>query len=250
MMKSGYSLKCFFTGALYFAGTVGLVCYYVLMNIHRQDNSVLEVKDLALSFAGKNIVAGLNLKINKADKMTLTGISGSGKTSVLKSIMGLVKTDKGQIIVNGKKLDKETVWQIRKNIAYVPQEPVLGHGSVKDLLQRTFELKANSHLHWNTKKAIDCFDRLGLSASLLKSQTELLSGGEKQRIAIALAILLQRKIFLLDEPVSALDAENAKRVNKFFFDYPDVAVLCAAHDPKSISFANKNVNLDYLKETY
>jgi ABC-type multidrug transport system ATPase subunit len=217
------------------------------MSIDEQNNSILEVKDLVLSFSGRNIVSGLTFRMKTSDKMVLTGVSGSGKTTVLRTIMGFVKSDNGQVTVVSKKLDENNVWEIRRKIAYVPQEPVLGDGLVEDILKRAFEFKANSHLRWDAEKAKSCFDQLGLSGNLLLSQTAQLSGGEKQRIALVLAILLQRKIFLLDEPVSALDAENAERVNRLFSEAPDITVLCAAHDSARINFANKNLSLDNLK---
>jgi len=79
----------------------------------------------------------------KGEHLVLTGKSGVGKSTILQAILGFVIPTEGCITVNETELNSKTVWQVRQKIAYVPQEPELGEGSVKDVVYFPFSLKAN-----------------------------------------------------------------------------------------------------------
>jgi putative ABC transport system ATP-binding protein len=102
----------------------------------------------------------------------------------------------------------KTVWSLRHCIGYVTQEPDLGSQSVLERIRQPFGYKANAHLEFNMDTLEAYLDQFKLPRILLSKQTTDLSGGEKQRIAIIISLLLDRDLLLLDEPTSALDKES------------------------------------------
>eukprot|EP00828_Plagiopyla_frontata_P025755 TRINITY_DN3306_c0_g1_i2.p5 TRINITY_DN3306_c0_g1~~TRINITY_DN3306_c0_g1_i2.p5 ORF type:complete len:139 (+),score=10.40 TRINITY_DN3306_c0_g1_i2:1381-1797(+) len=128
-------------------------------------------------------------------------------------------------------------------MAYVQQEPELGNGSVKNILEQPFSYKANLGLKTNLERLPELMRMFNFNIKLLDKDASTLSGGEKQRVAIISAILLDRKIILLDEASSALDKAN-KTVVAEYFSTSGTTILMASHDPQWGSFADRIVNMN------
>lgn len=157
--------------------------------------------------------------------------------------MGFVTLEAGTVLINGQALTPESVWTLRTLMAYVPQEVDLGTGKLRQWINAPFAFKVNSHSRKNLDRLPELIDRFLLSMDLLDSDVSRLSGGEKQRVAIISAILLDRKIFLLDEPTSAMDRFAGKAVLDFFRSMPDGTILAVSHDGAVLDIADRIVNI-------
>ena len=181
------------------------------------------------------------MSLGAGETALLTGPSGCGKSTVLRCLLGFVAPKTGSVRLGGEPLNAETVWHLRRLLAYVGQEPELGTGTVREVLERPFHYRANAGLRDNLKRIGALFERFGLGRALLDKEAGDLSGGEKQRVALIAAILLDRPIFLLDEVTSALDRAGKQNVADYFRSRDDATVLLVAHDPELFSFADQVV---------
>jgi len=206
-------------------------------------NTALNISDLKVVLEGRTILQDFYLKVAKGEKVVLAGPSGCGKSTLLKCLLGFVVPHKGSIQINGQELDRHSVWEIRHQIAYVTQEPEFSHGTVEEALQLPFTYKANATLRDNLDRIPELFTCCNLPTALLAKDIKTLSGGEKQRIALISAILLDRPIILLDEVTSALDQENKAAVAHFFQEAHDKTVLSIAHDTNWHDFADRVIQL-------
>lgn len=163
----------------------------------------VEFRDIEISYGSFAAIRRFSLSIDKGSFVTLLGPSGCGKTTILRSIAGLVDITHGQIFIGGRRIDQIPIYQ--RNIGLVFQNYALfPHKSVFDNV--AFGLKYRNvpkpEIASRVARALDMV-RLPNSEKKLPSQ---LSGGQQQRIALARAIVFEPEVLLLDEPLSALDA--------------------------------------------
>jgi len=203
----------------------------------------IKIKDLSVSYDGQWVLKNFSLSLAHGEKVTLTGPSGSGKSTVLRCILGLVVPDSGSISILGESINGHNIWKIRHHLAYVAQEPDLGTGTVREIIEKPFSYRANLKLRDNLGRLPSLMERFNLSSGLLDKQMSSLSGGEKQRIALVTAILLDRSIVLLDEASSALDKENKQAVADYFKQAQNITVLSVAHDVEWLGFATRVVDI-------
>jgi len=209
----------------------------------RKDTPCIEMEDVTVRFDGKTVLEKFSLMVDRGEKVVLTGPSGRGKSTVLRSILGFVVPESGTIRVLGEPLSSGAIWRLRTLIGYVPQEPDLGSGSVRDWLERPFSYRANKELKKNLAKLPEMFHQFLLPLDLLEKDVETLSGGEKQRVTIVSTLLLQRPILLLDEPTSALDEASRKRLTEFLSLSSDLTVLMVSHEPELLRAADRKIKL-------
>ncbi len=202
----------------------------------------IELKNVCVNFDGKSVLDNFSLTVQTGQKVILTGPSGRGKSTVLRCILGFVVPEKGTIKIFGESLNQHSVWRLRTFIGYVPQEPELGSGTVQEWLEGPFNFKANKGLKKNLDKIPDLFHQFLLPLDLLEKNVQTLSGGEKQRVAIVSAILLQRPVLLLDEPTSALDDMSRKKLAEFLSG-TEITALVVSHESDLISIAHKEIKL-------
>lgn len=176
------------------------------------------------------LLQDLSFSLNDSDKAVLRGKSGSGKSSVLKCLLGLYPPTRGTVFFQGERLSPASIQSVRAAIAYIGQEPILGNSTVRDALLLPFRFKAHRTRLPNEVCLIDMLARFHLTADVLDRMCAQVSGGEKQRIALARAMLLGKSVYLLDEVTSALDAESKKAVMAVL-DQPQLTILSVAHDP-------------------
>lgn len=158
--------------------------------------------------------------------------------------MGLTIADSGRIKIDQQELSPKTVWQLRHQMAYVSQEPDLGEGSTLERIRRPFGYHANMHLQWDSQKLYEYCETLQLDRKLLDREVSDLSGGEKQRIAIIIALLLDRPILLLDEPISAQDKACKAVLRQLLANDTSKTVLFVSHDEALLDIADATVDLD------
>ena len=142
----------------------------------------ISVNNLTIFYGQAPLFQNVSFDANTGQKVCIAGQSGSGKTSLLKALMGLVVADEGSITINQQPLTKKSVWHLRKLIAYVPQEPDLGNGNLIDRIYRPFNYHGNAHLVWNHQAVLDYCRQFRLDGKLLDSHIAELSGGERQRV--------------------------------------------------------------------
>lgn len=203
----------------------------------------LETRDVEIRFGGQRVLRSFSLSLDPGEKAMLTGPSGCGKSTVLRCFLGFVVPDAGSVSIEGTQLTPDTIWRLRQRIAYVGQEPDLGTGTAAQAVERPFHYRANAGLRRNLDRIPELFERFNLAHDLLHKDVGSLSGGEKQRIALVSAILLDRRIFLLDEITSALDKVSKQAVADFFRLREDATALIVAHDPEIFSFVRRVVEL-------
>lgn len=203
----------------------------------------IDIQNITVCFQGKYVWKNFSMQVNPGEKVVLNGRSGIGKSTIFQCLMGFVVPEKGTVLINGHALTPESVWTLRTLMAYVPQEPDLGSGQLRQWITAPFAFRVNINGRKNLDRLPELFDRFLLSADLLDSDVNRLSGGEKQRAAIISAILLDRKIFLLDEPTSAMDRFAGKAVLDFFRSIPDSTILAVSHDPAVLDLADRIVNV-------
>lgn len=191
---------------------------------------VIEIKGLTLTAEGRTIVSDFSLVVEKGARAVVTGPSGSGKTTVLKAVMGFVEPRAGGISIGGVRLDGRTVWRARREMAYVPQEIDLGAGIVREALARPFAYRSSSSLSWDEGRAREMLSEFGLGSDCLGQELKGLSGGEKRRLALATALLLERPLLVLDEITTGLDLERKKAIVRYLERRRDLTVLAASHD--------------------
>ena len=192
---------------------------------------MIEFQRIGLTFDDKQVFRDFSLQVATGEKVLIAGKSGVGKTTLLRLILGWVRPDSGKIFVDGDPINAENIWNIRRRTAYIAQGLEIGRGPVQQLIDRIFSFHANHHLDRDPERTHEILHSLELQSTILTEPYERLSGGEKQRIAILISLLLSRTCFLLDEATAALDGELKEKVVELFMSRPDTTVLAVSHDP-------------------
>lgn len=199
---------------------------------------VLEIKNVHKSFNKIKVLNGINLEVNAGEIVSITGPSGIGKSTLLRCINGLEKIDRGEILIEGIKIENKISKEVNLQVGLVfqdynlfPQYSVL----------KNVTLPLISVLKMNKEKAVIKAKEILKQMNLLEkinSYPYELSGGEKQRVAIARTLAINPKIICFDEPTSALDPKLVNEISKIIkkLKNEQKAILVVTHDLK---FANK-----------
>lgn len=158
---------------------------------------------------------GFTLKVRPGEKIGLVGHSGSGKTSLTKLLLRLVDIDGGTIAIDGQDISKVAQANLRRQIAYVPQEPLLFHRTLRENIAYGKPDATDTEVRQAAKlaHAAEFIENLPKKYDTMVGERGVkLSGGQRQRIAIARAILKNAPIIVLDEATSALDSESEKLI--------------------------------------
>jgi ATP-binding cassette, subfamily B, heavy metal transporter len=161
------------------------------------------------------VIKGFNLKIKKDQKVALVGPSGGGKTTVIKLLYRLFDIDEGKILIDGKDISQITQESLHNSMSVVPQEPILFDNTIYFNIAYANPSASKEQVLKAIKFAqLDNFiARLPLGDKTIVGERGVkLSGGEKQRVSIARAILANKQILILDEATSALDSETEREI--------------------------------------
>ncbi|MCK4565451.1 MAG: ATP-binding cassette domain-containing protein [Verrucomicrobia bacterium] len=207
---------------------------------------MIDFKNITLQVHQQTLLDGTTLHIADGEKVVVRGASGCGKSSLLKSTVGAIPLATGSVCADGVELSPETVSDIRARIAFIGQEPVLGAEHVRDAILLPFTFKVHSANPPGEDRILELLERLHLPSAILEKPCKRISGGEKQRIAILRALLLDKTIFLADEVTSALDPESRAAVMTELFR-PDITLLSVSHDPEWIAACDRTVEIQNTK---
>ncbi len=208
---------------------------------------IIKLKNITFSYPERGIIFDdLNLEIYKGDRIGIKGANGSGKTTLLYIICGLLKPQKGEVIIFGKKTEKESdFYEVRKkigllfqdsddqlfsptveeDIAFGPLNLRMEKGKVRNVVEKTIKELGIEHL------------RNRFSSTL--------SYGEKRLVAIATIFSMEPEILLLDEPTTGLDEETTERIKKILLSYDHLTLFIVSHE---FSFIKEICNKIYLLE--
>ena len=200
---------------------------------------MIEVSDLHKSFDQNHVLKGVNLKISDGKSMVIIGASGQGKSVILKCLLGLLKPDKGLVLLNG--IDPNSK---EKNIALAKIGMLFQGGALFDSLPvwqnvafRYLNGKRKISTSEARKIAIDKLNRVGLKDSFADSFPSELSGGMQKRVALARAIATEPEIIFFDEPTTGLDPIMAQVINKLIRELVvemRVTAVTITHDMQSV----------------
>ncbi len=163
----------------------------------------------------------LNITIKSGEKIGLVGHSGSGKTSLTKLLLRFNDIDSGKILIDGQNIARITQDDLRRHIAYVPQEPLLFHRTIRENIAYGRPEATEDEIVAAARKAnaSEFIEKLKDGYDTLVGERGVkLSGGQRQRIAIARAILKDAPILVLDEATSALDSESEKLIQSALWE--------------------------------
>ncbi|MDD2758963.1 MAG: ABC transporter ATP-binding protein [Methylomonas sp.] len=190
---------------------------------------IIRFDNVTLSRQQKTLLSGVSFEVYPGQKVLIRGQSGAGKSSLLKTLMGMYPPSEGSVYFNEQILSRHSVHHIRNCTAYIGQEPVLAADTVREALLLPFQFKAHSHNCPTEAQLLILLRRLHLSADILDRHVAKISGGEKQRIALARGLLLHKTLYLLDEATSALDTASKQAVFDIFCA-PQITLLAVTHD--------------------
>lgn len=210
---------------------------------------MITVEGITRSFGTLNVLKGIDLHVAKGEIISIVGASGAGKTTLLQIMGTLDKPDSGTIVINDQKLSKLSDSRLsdfrNKNIGFVfqfhqllPEFTALENVMMPALIGKMKEVQAK-------KRAKELLDMLGLSDRREHKPNEL-SGGEKQRVAVARALINDPAIILADEPSGSLDTENKAELHQLFFKLRDTlgqTFVIVTHDEHLASITDRTVHM-------
>lgn len=194
------------------------------------------------------VLKNLSMEIRYGDHVALVGISGCGKTTIAKLLMGFYKPERGEIRIGGKNLSSIDLDELRAHVAYVPQETFLFSDTVRQnlLLGNSNELDDREIMRVLEGCGCDFVKSLpfGLD-TMIEENGANLSGGQRQRLAIVRALLREPQILVLDEATSNLDAVSERKLQDALHTmYPNLTVIMVAHRLNSIRDCDQIMVID------
>ena len=211
--------------------------------------TLISVKNLSVSYGNIEAINNINLDIEKGDFLCITGPNGGGKTTLLNSLLGLIKPDSGEIIIKGEKLSKSSA-----KISFVPQSSSLDRNFPISVIDTVLTGGLGKGLHPFKKfsikekqKASEVLKKVGLE-DFSKRQISELSGGEFQRLLIARAVYSNPEILILDEPTSNVDAAFESSIFSLLQDLnkQGMTIIAVTHNLKAAAeIPNKTVFINH-----
>lgn len=210
---------------------------------------MIDIRNITKSFGSLQVLKGINLHIDKGEVVSIVGPSGAGKTTLLQIIGTLDRPDNGQVIVNGidtSKLSTKKLSDFRnQHIGFVfqfhqllPEFTAIENVMIPAFIAGLSQKQAK-------QRAKELLDFMGLSDRATHKPSEL-SGGEKQRVAVARALVNNPAVILADEPSGSLDSKNKEELHQLFFNLRDKfgqTFVIVTHDEQLASITDRTIHL-------
>lgn len=207
-------------------------------------------ENIELSYGDALIFENLSFKIKKGSTVAIVGPTGAGKSSLIDIISGIISVDKGNVLVDGVNLQGDLIPSWRKKIGYLPQEIFLINGSLKENVVFSREYKEKEYLEVLNMVDMEC--EIGKEDFLnfkILDRGKNLSGGQKQKVALARALYERPKILIFDEPTSAMDIETKISLKKNIFDIKkDLTIIWITHDRTLLEGFDQIIELKKLNQ--
>lgn len=206
----------------------------------------LEIKQLRFTYGDRPVLENINLRLERGEHLAITGASGSGKSTLIRLLLRFLEPNSGEIRLAGRSYETLHEHTIRQAFAYVSQETYIFHGSLRDNLLLANPEATEVEMVTACKQALahEFIMQLPNGYDAIVGERGLtLSGGEKQRLAIARALLKKSPILILDEAFSNLDMENEKQLLRRLRQVPDKTILSIAHRASTLHYADRLVEL-------
>ena len=207
--------------------------------------SIIDVKNLSFRYKENQEyydVKDITFHVKRGEWLSIVGHNGSGKSTTVRLIDGLLEAESGEIVIDGQRLTEENVWNIRRQIGMVFQNPdnqFVG-ATVEDDVAFGLENQGLSRQEMQ-KRVEEALDLVGM-LDFKKREPARLSGGQKQRVAIAGVVALRPAILILDEATSMLDPEGRRElietVKGIRKDY-DMTVISITHDLEEVAMSDR-----------
>lgn len=210
---------------------------------------MIDIKGITKSFGSLQVLKGIDLHINKGEVVSIVGPSGAGKTTLLQIMGTLDKPDSGEIIIDGtdvRKLSSKKLSEFRnKRIGFVFQFHQLlpEFTAIENIMIPAFI--AGMSKSEAKKRAKELLDFMGLADRAGHKPNEL-SGGEKQRVAVARALVNRPAVILADEPSGSLDSRNKAELHQLFFDLRDKTgqtFVIVTHDESLAKITDRTISM-------
>ncbi|MDE7259198.1 MAG: ATP-binding cassette domain-containing protein, partial [Lachnospiraceae bacterium] len=208
-------------------------------------DGTIEFKNVNFKFKDAEfpVINDLSFSINKGETVAFVGASGAGKTTLINLVIGFLRPNSGQVLIDGKDLSTINLQSYRCHISVVPQTPILFTGTIRENITYGSENISDEFLNEvidaaNLRELIDSLPD-GLDAKITEHGSNL-SGGQRQRVSIARAFVRNPKILILDEATSALDTVSEKKIQDSVERLvKDRTTLIVAHRLSTIRNADK-----------
>lgn len=201
---------------------------------------MIELKSIYKSFEDKDVLENINARFENGKTNLIIGQSGSGKTVLMKSIVGLLTPERGEILYDGRnflKMNKKEKKALRREMGMIFQSAALFDSqSVLENVMFPLDMFSNDTLRDRIRRARFCLDRVNLIDAQKKYPGEI-SGGMQKRVAIARAIALNPKYLFCDEPNSGLDPKTSLVIDELIHDITteyDMTTIINTHDMNSV----------------
>ena len=204
----------------------------------KKELSILKLEKISLKFGKKIILDDLNLKLNHGQILGLLGPNGVGKSTIFNLITGLISPDYGSIIINSEIVNKFPIYQraLEFKIGFVPQHGGYFHDlTVNENLKAIAEITITNSSFRNEK--IDSLISKFELDPVRNIKANLLSGGQKKKLIIAIALISDPKILLLDEPFAALDVMTIKTLQEIIVNLQssnNISVILCDHQARDL----------------
>jgi phospholipid/cholesterol/gamma-HCH transport system ATP-binding protein len=200
----------------------------------------IRVKGLSKSFGKQTVLAGIDLEVARGETLTVLGRSGTGKSVLLKLIIGLQRADGGEVEINGEEvtsLPLDELNRVRKTVGFLFQQAAL-YDSLTVGENVAFPLRRHTDMKdaERTSRVLELLKRVSMEEDRQKMPAEL-SGGMKKRVGLARALALDPEIMLLDEPTAGLDPITASEINELIRKLQkerEISSLVVTHDMRSV----------------
>ena len=210
---------------------------------------MLRIEHIGIHFGQTDILKDVNLHVRKGEVICLTGPSGCGKTTLLRAVMGFVSPYQGSIVVDNTPVSARTIECIRQRIGWMPQGLSLPIEWVSEMVRMPFDLRINKGVHYSEEKLFTYFDKLGLERGVLSKRIHEISGGQCQRILLAITALQEKPLLIIDEPTSALDSASSLRALQFVQQLAREegrTILVVSHDKQFMEGCDKVMTLQAI----
>lgn len=212
---------------------------------------MLQIKNISKAFNGRTVLEDISATFNPGTTSLIIGGSGTGKSVLLKCMIGLVKPDQGQVLYDGRdflKGDEETVKAIRREMGVLFQGSALFDSkTVIDNVRFPLEMLTNMSEAEKQDRAEFCLQRVGLEQAAKRMPSEI-SGGMKKRVGIARAIVMNPKYLFCDEPNSGLDPLTSIKIDQLIKEITDefnTTTVVITHDMNSMMEIGEQITFLY-----